>query len=230
VRRTTLLLGCVVATALSAPASAVASPLFASTFTMDYGTRAPGTASGFDTHMTWTDPGEKAAKPREVNRIVFHFAPGSRFDTNALPRCRASLAQVRDRGAAACPRGSRVATGSTMVNTGTSPIFGTKVTFFNTATGLIVFVQSGTLTITVFRDTVRGSTVTAHLKIPGGFALTDLHVTFPAHTARRLGRRRTYFRTPATCPASGVWTSSATFGYTDGSANELSATTPCTSG
>ena len=209
-RRATLLLGCVVAGLAALPLEpAIASPLFASTFTMAYGSGAPGAGTGFDTHMTWTDPGEKASKPKEVSRIVFRFAPGTRFDTNALPRCRASLAAVRDKGAAACPRGSRVATGSTLVNTGTSPIFGTKVTFFNTAGGLIVFVQSGTLTITVFRDTVRGSTITAHLKIPPGFALTDLDVTFPAHSARRLGKRRTYFRTPATCPAAGVWTSSA---------------------
>ena len=126
-RRATLLLGCVVA-GLAAPAlePAAASPLFASTFTMAYGSGAPGAATGFDTHMTWTDPGEKASKPKEIKRIDFQFAPGTRFDTNALPRCRASLAAVRDRGAAACPRGSRVATGSTMVNTGTSPIFGTQ--------------------------------------------------------------------------------------------------------
>ena len=224
--RATLLLGCVVVALLTAQ-PAVASPLFASTFTMAYGDGAPGVSTGFDTHMTWTDPGEKASKPKEVSHIVFRFAAGARFDTNALPRCRASLAQVRDRGAAACPRGSRIATGSTLVNTGTSPIFPTKVTFFNTATGLIVFVQSGTLTITVFRDTVQGSTITAHLKIPAGFALTDLHVVFPAHTARRAGRRRAYFTTPRTCPAGGTWPSSATFTYADGSSETLAATTPC---
>ena len=74
---------------------------------------------------------------------------------------------------------------------------------------------------------MRASTITAHLKIPPGFALTDLHVTFPAHTARRLGRRRTYFRTPAACPVAGVWTSGVTFNYIDGSTNALTATTPC---
>ena len=34
-------------------------------------------------------------------------------------------------------------------------------------------------------------------------------------------------RTPPTCPPSGVWTTTATFTYRDGSSQNLTATSPC---
>jgi len=207
--------------------AADASPEFAATFEMRYGSGVPGASTGLRAHVTWTDPGERAAKPKEIKRIVFRFHPGSRFDTAALPRCRASDTTVRDRGAAACPPSSRVGTGATMVNTGTAPIFGTRVTFFNARGEIIVLVKAGTLTITVFRDDVVGDTIAVNAKIPAGFALTDLQVAFRAHNRRVAGRRRSYFRTPRTCPASGTWTTTASFTYVDGSTQELASTTPC---
>lgn len=207
--------------------AADASPEFAATFEMHYGSSVPGTSTSLSTHMTWTDPGEAAAKPKEIKKIVFKFHPGTRFDTAALPRCGASDKAVRDHGAAVCPRGSKVGAGSTMVNTGTSPIFGTQVTFFNSRGQLIVLVKAAALTITVFRDDVVGDTITVNTKIPAGFALTDLRVAFRTHNRRVAGRRHSYFRTPPTCPASGVWTTTATFTYVDASSQTLTSTTPC---
>jgi hypothetical protein len=224
-----LLLACCLsaAVAIATLEPAAASPEFAATFEMHYGSSVPGTSTSLSTHMTWTDPGETAAKPKEIKTIVFRFHRGTRFDTSALPACRASDKAVSDKGAAVCPRGSRVGSGSTKVNTGTSPIFGTQVTFFNARHQLIVLVKAAALTITVFRDEVVGDTITVNTKIPPGFALTDLQVVFRTHNRRAAGRRRSYFRTPPTCPASGVWTTTATFTYTDGSSQTLTSTTPC---
>jgi hypothetical protein len=75
---------------------------------------------------------------------------------------------------------------------------------------------------------VRRSSVAVNLKIPGGVALTKFEAHVPRHYRRYKGKRRSYLRTPSTCPPSGVWTITAIFTYRDGSSEERTAPTPCT--
>jgi hypothetical protein len=224
----TLLVGGLIAGAaiLAGPGGALASDQFAATFDMRYSRNAPAVSTGLTTHMSWSDPGEPAGKPRTIKEIVLGF-PGTRFDTTALPYCRASDDLLRAKGPAACPRSTRVGTGATMVNPGAGPTFGTRVTFFNARREVIVVVKAGATVISVFRDQIRTSAVIVRPIIPGGFALTDLQVRWLAHGRRTRAGRRTFFRTPATCPAEGAWTTTATFTYTDGFTQQLTSPTPC---
>src|SRR3954447_19035717 len=75
-----------------------------------------------DLHMTWADPGEPNAKPQQVRKLTLAFPAGTRIDTSAFTRCKASDAQVKAKGPSACPRASRLATGNSVASTGSSEI------------------------------------------------------------------------------------------------------------
>jgi hypothetical protein len=120
-----------------------------------------------------------------------------------------------------------VGSGATRATNGILPPFATRVAFFNADHQIIVVVRSGTNVLAVFRDEIRGAAIIINPKIPLGFALTDLRATFGAHSRRAGGRRRIYYRTPPACPATGNWSTTATFTYVDGFSQTLASPTPC---
>ena len=103
----------------------------------------------------------------------------------------------------------------------------TIVTLFNARGHIIVLVQVDGRTLTNFRDEVKHGTIHVNAKIPAGISLTKLDIAIPAHSRKVGKKRRVYARTPATCPASGSWTTTATFIYVDGSEQQLRSDSPC---
>jgi hypothetical protein len=210
-------------------ATAIASPQFSSTVALTFSSATPKSPSGLDVTATWSDPGAVNSVPKAVTKMEFEGSPGTKFDTSALPRCRATDEDIANLSIRACPRSSKVGTvkGEGLIVTGHP--FNTIATLFNARGQIIVIVRlvdDGRL-ITYFRDDVRGSKVSVNLKIPGGVALTKFEAHVPRHFGRYKGKRRAYMRTPPTCPASGVWTTTARFTYRDGSSQQFAAPTPC---
>lgn len=208
---------------------AIASPQFSSTFALTFSAATPGSPSGLDLSASWSDPGGMNRVPKAVTKMRFQGHPGTRFDTSALPRCRASDEDIANLSVRACPRSSKVGSvrGQGLIVTG-SP-FNTVATLFNAPRQIIVIVRlvdDGRL-ITYFRDDVRRSSVAVNLKIPGGVALTKFDAHLPRHHGTYKGKRRAYLRTPSTCPPSGVWTTTAIFTYRDGSTEKRTAGTRC---
>jgi hypothetical protein len=219
---------CALGTALVLAVSALASPQFTSTVALTFSSATPGSPSGLDVHASWSDPGGVNGVPKSVTKMKF-VGPGTRFDTTALPRCRASDEDIANRSVRACPRASKIGSvkGQGLIVTGNP--FNTIATLFNARREIIVIVQlvdDGRL-ITYFRDDVRRSSVEVNLKIPGGVALTKFDAHLPRHFRKVHGKRRAYMRTPPTCPPSGLWTTTAIFTYRDGSTEQHSAATPC---
>jgi hypothetical protein len=213
-------------------AAAIASPQFSSTVGVTFSSATPGSPSGVDVLAAWSDPGGVNRVPKAVTRMEFVGSPGTKFDTSALPRCRASDEDIANLSIRACPRASKVGTvkGQGLIVTGNP--FNTIATLFNGRRQIIVIVRlvdDGRL-ITYFRDDVRGGSVKVNLKIPGGVALTRFEAHIPRHYRRYKGRRRAYLRTPRACPPSGVWTTTTIFTYRDGSAERLASNTPCKAG
>jgi hypothetical protein len=208
-------------------ATAVASPQFAATFEMTYSKTKPAASAGIDTHMTWSDPGEPGGKPKRVTKIKLLFNPGTRINTAALRRCRASNAAILRQGAAACPKRSLVGSATSELTTGTGAPAETKIGLFNAKRQIIVWVSVSGRTLAVYRDDVKGSNVTVNLALPSSLALLDLRVKVKAHSKGHGKKRRIYFRTPPACPPSGQWTTGVEFTYADGSSQQLSAPTPC---
>src|SRR5437773_5550335 len=96
------------AVACGAAGVALASSQFASTLAFTFSSKVPGSPSGFDSLATFSDPGEPGGKPKELVRIRVRFHPGTRVDTAALPRCRASDTRVQRLGLRACPGSTRL--------------------------------------------------------------------------------------------------------------------------
>jgi hypothetical protein len=219
------------AVGLVATTAALASPQFVSTFVGTYTAKTPRTSSGLDALATWTDAGEPSGKPKEVDRIKVVFAPGTKLDTRALPTCNASAEDVANLAVRACPaktklgevRGQGVYAGST------AP-FNTYATLFNAKRQIIVVVTldspKGRL-LTNFRDDVERSTITINLKIGKGISLVRFQAHVPPHVRKQGKKRRAYFRTPPSCPPTGVWTTTVIFSYRDASSDQHSGSTPC---
>ena len=216
-----------VALACGAAGVALASPQFASTLTFTYSSNVPGSPSGFDSFATFSDPGEPGGKPKELVRIKVGFHPGTRIDTAALPRCRASDTAVQRLGLRACPASTSlgIVHAQGVISTGAS--FNPVGHLFNARRAIIVVVTVAGRYITSFRDDLTRDTLTVNFRIPPGISLIRFKPHIPRHFRKRAGKRRAYMRTPPSCPATKVWTTTVLFSYRDGSTQQLSATTPC---
>jgi hypothetical protein len=223
-----LILGSLVATFACAIVTVVlASPQFAATFQFTYSSSKPATPAGFDGLGTWSDPGEPARKPKELVKIKLSFHHGTRIDTSALPVCKASDERVQRLALHACPSSTRLGSVKTEGAISDGSRFSPSSTLYNAKRQIIVVVMLNGRLLTNFRDEVGRRSVTINLKLPPGVSLTRFEPHVPRHVRGRLGRRKTYFRTPRACPASRAWTTTATYSYRDGSSQQLMATTPC---
>jgi hypothetical protein len=222
---------CAIGTALVLAVSALASPQFSSTFALSFSSRAPDSPSGLDVSASWSDAGGPNGVPKAITKIKFAGHAGTRFDTSALPYCKASDEDIANLALRACPRSTKLGTvtGHGLIVTGNP--FDTVATLFNARRQIIVVVMLATENrlITYFRDDVLRSSVTVNFKIPGGVALTKFDAHVPRHYRKRGAKRRAYLRTPPRCPPSGAWTTTATFTYRDGSTEQRTSTTPCRS-
>jgi hypothetical protein len=218
------------AAGLVAAAAALASPQFVSTFAGTYTARTPSSPSGLDALATWSDTAEPGGKPKEVQKIKVIFAAGTKLDTRALPTCKATAEDIANLSVRACP--ARTKLGEVRgqgVYAGGAP-FNTFATLFNARGQIIVVVTlddaKGRL-LTNFRDDVTRGSITINLKVGRGISLIRFQAHVPAHFRKHGKKRRAYFRTPPSCPASGAWTTTVVFSYRDGTTDQHSAPSPC---
>jgi hypothetical protein len=216
-----------VAVVCGATGGALASPQFASTLTFTFSSKVPGSPSGFDSLATFSDPGEPVGKPKELVRINVRFHPGTRIDTAALPRCRASDTDVQRRALRACPASTRLGIVHAVGVISTGARFNPVGHLFNARRAIIVVVTVDGRYITSFRDDLTRDTLRVNFRLPPGVSLIRFKPHIPRHFRKRAGKRRAYIRTPPSCPATGVWTTTVLFSYRDGSTQDLSAATPC---
>jgi hypothetical protein len=217
----------VVAVVCGAVGVALASPQFASTVTFTYSSKLPGSPSGFDSLATFSDPGEPAGKPKELIRIKVGFHPGTRIDTTALPRCRASDRDVRLFGLRACPASTKLGIVHAVGVISTGARFNPVGHLFNARRAIIVVVTIAGRYATSFRDDLTRDTLTVNFRIPPGISLIRFKPHIPRHLRKRAGKSRAYMTTPPSCPASGAWTTTVVFIFRDGSTQGHSAPTPC---
>jgi hypothetical protein len=102
-------LGWLVAIPLAAGAGgvAIAGPQFTSTVGVTFSSATPGSRAGVDVNATWSDPGGVNGVPKGVTKMEFVGSPGTKFDTSALPRCRASDEDIANLSVRACPPASK---------------------------------------------------------------------------------------------------------------------------
>jgi hypothetical protein len=198
-------------------------------FDLGLATHTPERTSALTLHVLYKadDPD---AKPSPIRKVVIATPQGTRFHTDAVASCSASNDELMAEGSGACPAGSRIGTGRLTAISGfgppADPVNG-DLTLFNGGDAIIEVVTApGTdRTLGIDRLRIDGSTLTGSPPTtPGGppdgeTAVRQIDFTIDAATR--------FVSTPSTCPASGAWMSTGTFGFADGAEESVASTTPC---
>jgi hypothetical protein len=221
------LLATVVLALLAAPATGEASAGEGAyqTASLRFVESAPGRASGYGVRIDYMNPDDPGAKPPSVRRVVEVFPRGTRIDTSAPARCRATDAELMLQGRSACPRRSIVGAGFIRLDTGTpgpGRFLREDVTFLNNTDQLIYLTRDrANGARTVLRARVVGRRVISEAPFlpgapPDGTAVDVVRASFPKLVSVRDGQRRAYTTTPAHCPRRGHWVTRVRFTYDDG--------------
>ena len=221
-----------IAIAAALIAGALPATSHATVLGFQFSSQKPATGTGVTLHIRYTKTGGGPNdKPSPIRQFQLDAPAGTAFRTAKVPQCGASDAEVMLQGPAACPSESRVANGTVTVVTGFGPPFDPFVSptpVYNDGKGWLEISQtpsSPAVTIAVTRLTVSGSRVSGPIGAsPGGppdgqSAVSAVDLSFPASTG--------YITTPPTCPASGKWVATGTFGFADGTTQVVTGETPC---
>jgi hypothetical protein len=201
-----------------------------SDFDLGFSTRAPGTPTAVSLHVVYKAAGDQEAKPSPIRKVVIAAAPGTRFDTSAVPACSASDEELKAQGSGACPPESKIGAGTLVAVTGFGPPadpVNADLTVFNAGDALLEVVTAPGSDRVLGTDRLRidGSTVTGAPPVtPGGppdgeTAVRQIDFTIDSATR--------FVTTPGACPASGKWISTGTFGFKDGAEETLESAAPC---
>ncbi len=241
-RNLSLVSGAVALAALVLAGAAGAAPRrsYAVDYVETFNTTHPNTPTGVFLKSEWLGdrPGEK---PHTIIDDIFRLDPGARFDFSVPAVCRATDEQIYLKGAAACPRASRVASGEVELDIGASVwilprVLRSHVTVFNAGPGklidLAVSFNTGIPIPSVGRPTVTGTGIfTENLALPG-VPPPDKFVAVKSdlfHFFKITKGGKGFITTPRTCPASGFWTNTLFSRYHGGKTNTVSSRSPCTS-
>ena len=227
------------ATAAALGSGVAAGPATAATARVEYSdvftTQEPGAPTGRVFYDEYFDADDPDKKPPSLSHIQVRLPQGARFNTDAVPHCEASDAQLAAEGPAACPAESVVGTEVYLIDSGfpePNRIVTTDITFLNEDDGIIV----------VTRDRGSGARVVLHGKIgpetydldippqpgtpPYGGSNKREDATFP----RTIGPGGAYLTTPPACPADGAWVFRVTYTFRDAPPVEKESRSPCRAG
>lgn len=212
------------ALALTVPASAQERQ----TYTERLTTEVPGAATGRVYAIDYFDPADREdGKPHAFSHLRVELPEGARFDTSALPQCKASDADLMASGPSACPAETRVGTDETVIDSGASGAgryMTVDFSFFNNEKELILLA------------TVRENGVRVVVRAQIGERTLDIENPFipgtpPDGTAARSQRgvfeQSKFITTPPACPPSGHWVTRITWTYRDGVKQSAESRSPC---
>ena len=235
-RRATIMAMLVAGGAIGVAPTSALSETPRQTYSERFTTDEPGAPSGRAYAIDWVNPNDRDAKPPSFSHLRVELAQGARFDTSAIPQCRASDVELMLAGASACPRDSLVANDETVVDTGfpgPGRYLTTDLVFFNNRDELVLLAtirENGSRV--VLRAQVGVNTIDLDVPpLPGtppdGGAATRQRGTFYARSTRRDGRQLNYLTTPPACPSSGYWVNKVTYTYRDGIKQTAQSRSPC---
>ena len=200
-------------------------------FDLGYSPGSTGANAALVLHVVYKAAGDPNAKPSPIRKVVVAAAPGTRFNTGGVPKCDATNEQLQVEGRGACPPESRIGGGKLTADTGfgppVDPLSG-DLTLYNSGDAIIEVVTApGTdRTVGIDRLKIDGSTLIGNPpKTPGGppdgeTAVRQIDFTIERATG--------FVTTPPSCPRSGRWISSGTFGFADGAEETVTSASACT--
>jgi hypothetical protein len=208
-----LLLGAVVgAVALATAAIAVAATK--TTFSDRFTSNRTGHAVGTRLAFTSVDPANTAknGQPKRTLELDVAFPKGTKIDYSVRGVCNSFDASAT----APCPSNSTIGSGTAELREQAkkSPSIPAGVTAFNRKNGLWIFItpKVSNLDPILIRAFFRGRTLVMPIPNTNGAAVIT---RFKLATRTFTTGKRTYIRTPGTCPGAG-WKFVGTFKYADG--------------
>ncbi len=203
-------------------------------YTDAFSTRTPGSPSGRTFTADFFDSADPQAKPPPVSHVHVLLPEGARFNTNAVPQCTATDAQIVAQGPGACEEGSQVGDGVIVVDTGLPEpdrMLTSDFTFLNARDSLILVAQERK---NGARIIVRGAIGerTFDLDVPplpgtppeGGANRNERIEIDPA-----TGPGGAFLTTPPACPADGAWVLQTTWTFRGGEQVTRESRSPCDS-
>lgn len=218
--------------ACSSGAAAAQSPAIV-TYDDTFTTRTPGAPAGRIFIDTFTNADDPGAKPPSVSNFQLQLPPGARFDTDAIPQCTASDAELTLQGAAACPEDTHIGGELFLADTGfpePNRYITADVVYINADDTIIgVGTDRATGARVVNRGTVApdGEEISVPM-LPGtppeGAAVVREEAWFEARTGPE---GEPYLRTPPRCPKRGYWVLTGTYSFRNGDEQTLESRSPC---
>lgn len=198
-------------------------------FKATYSSRRPASASGYTLLTKGTPPPPGTQEPNAA-RVIVDFAPGTRFDTRAVPECHATSAQLVASGAeGACAHRTRIGSGAADGVVAGTPTHFDVVAYNFPHRVWFAGEQGGKPLKRGFFGVYAGRRLTIDVPTLGGaIAPTRFFASIKA-------RARGYMTTPRACPRSLRWrivarftgTTSASGGQPVGPVQRRTTTTPC---
>ena len=227
---------------VTAAVPAHASSRFDVHFIYELTTQKPDTPSGGHVQTVYNDPGEANGKPKAARRVEIVYPEGSVYDHSQLPGCKATDAELNQRGRDACPKDTQIGEGEAELITGFGPPVDPvqlDVSVFNTPNShiLLMTFKGTNTTAAVRREYDKGRlhwTDNPPSCVPPGqppgcepfgeFGVKRFEVWDPPPG---YVVTKSTSRTPPTCPAVGYWIFTARFVFADGSSVTRPSKAPC---
>jgi hypothetical protein len=229
--RKTIVLALAGTLTLALAAAAVASSQFQYSFKTTFSQKHPAKSTGFKTDIETSDPGAPGGVPKATNVITVSFPSGTKFNTSALPQCKATPTNTAPVTTGACNK-AKVGTGHSVVEAqGLGAIPGT-ITAYNAKNAIIFYVKSqfGSTTLpVVLKGSLKGSKLVTNVgsQVPSVGGLKLVITTFQLNIGAHKSGKKLYATTPKTC-SGGKWVVKSHVTYDDGTAaNYVSAPSAC---
>jgi hypothetical protein len=210
----------------------------ATTFSVKETNGAEGKSTGIKFKIEFSDPEAPSGVPSGLKSFKIKLHKGSKFDGRGAPQCKVTDKELDAKGLSACPKSSRVGSGTASATSGVgAPVETDSVIFNEVVDGrdalLFLFVIDDAV-VAGFDSFIKGRTMsTSGLtgELPGDLVVTEFAGTINKHSKGRGERRRNLITAPPVCPpGSRKWKNTGSFTFQNGDEDSGSSRSPCKPG
>lgn len=210
----------------------------ATTFSVKHSNGAEGKSTGIKFKIEFSDPEAPNGVPSGLKSFKIKLHKGTKFDGRGAPQCKVTDEELDSKGLAACPKSSRVGTGTASATSGAGAPVKTESVIFNEVVNgrdalLFLFVIDDAV-VAGFDAFIKGRTMSASGltgALPGDLVVTEFAGTINKHSKGRGERLRNLITAPAVCPpGSRKWNNTGSFTFQNGDTDSGSSKGACKPG
>jgi hypothetical protein len=209
---------------IATPASAQGTSL-----AFGFSSTTPNTPTGMHLGIVYARADGSAGQPPIVKSLAINAPDGTQFHLASVPPCKATKFMLMVLGPSACPSASKIGGGTLTVTTAFRPLdpFVTTVELFANGTGWLETAQLPHTPLTLGLDQLKinGTALTGNPpRVPGfGPGFLSAPTTIDFNVTASSG----FVTTPATCPATHEWVTTAAFTFRNAPPQTAQSSTPC---